>query len=149
MSRAIRTNRTLHCDKSRPLAVNSMRVPLLILLAALFLIACRKPDDMHEGDYHVANHLATGLKVYAEFRGQPVALLRDTVPPGDTVHIHHVKEGSGGHVYPSNFFSVFRITTVDSTGSVVLVYQGLDHRPWQQWDNGVRSKAMLLLLVVD
>ena len=115
----------------------------------ILLAACRKPDDMHEGDYHVANHLSTGLKVYAEYRNQPVSLLRDTVPPGDTVHIHHVKEGSGGHVYPSNFFSVFRITTVDSSGAEVVVHQGLDHRPWQQWDSGARSKAMRLLLVVD
>lgn len=127
----------------------TMRPTLPILLAALFLTACVKPDDIHEGDYHVANHLTTGLKVYAEYRNQPVTLLRDTVPPGDTVQIHHVKEGSGGHVYPSNFFSVFRITTVDSTGTEVLVYQGLDHGPWQKWDNGVQSKAMQLLLVIE
>jgi len=126
-----------------------MRAILPILLAAISITACVKPHDLHEGDYHVSNHLSTGLKVYAEYRNQPVSLLRDTAPPGETVHIHHVKEGSGGHVYPSNFFSVFRITTVDSAGTEVLVYQGLDHRPWQQWDNGVLSKAMQLLLVIE
>lgn len=126
-----------------------MRATLPILLAALFLTACVKPDDMHEGDYHVANRLTTGLKVYGEYRGQPVQFLRDTIPPGDTVHIGNVKEGSGGHVYPSNFFSVFRLTTVDSTGAEVIAYQGLDHAPWQIWDNGVPSKAMQLLLVLE
>lgn len=126
-----------------------MRPALPILLAILALTACVKPDDIHEGDHHVANHLTTGLKVYAEYRDRPVSLLRDTVPPGDTVHIHHVKEGSGGHIYPSNFFSVFRITTVDSSGTEVIVHQGLDHGPWQIWDNGVPSKAMQLLLVLE
>lgn len=125
-----------------------MRISIL-LLAALILTACVKPDDIHEGDYHVANQLATGLKVYAEYRNQQVSLLRDTVPPGDTVHIHHVKEGSGGHVYPSNFFSVFRITTVDSSGTEVIAYQGLDHGPWQVWDNGRVGKSLQLLLVVE
>lgn len=125
-----------------------MRVALVLLFVVL-LAGCRKPDDIHEGDYHVANQLATGLKVYAEYRNQPETVLRDTVPPGDTVQIHHVKEGSGGHIYPSNFFSEFRITTVDSIGTEVLVYQGLDHRPWRIWDNGVPGKAMQLLLVIE
>lgn len=129
--------------------MNLMRATLPILFSALFLIACTKPDDIHEGDYYVANHLATGLKVYAEYRNQPVILLRDMVPPGDTVHIHNVKEGSGGHVYPSNFFSVFRITTVDSSGAEVIVHQGLDHRPWRTWDTGTQGKALQLLLVVE
>lgn len=122
---------------------------IAILLAVLAISACIKPDDIHQGDYHVANHLTTGLKAYAEYRGQPVQLMRDSIPPGDTVHIAHVTEGSGGHIYPSNFFSVFRLTTVDSTGAEVIAYQGLDHGPWKVWDSGSGGKATQLLLVVE
>lgn len=97
----------------------------------LFLVACTitEPitEPISEEDYYVRNERSETVQVEAThlFTDEPVMLVNDVVPPGETAHVHHVVEGSGGHTFPSNFFSSFTVRAGDE-----VLYDEVDDADW-------------------
>lgn len=88
---------------------------------------CYGPEPFSEEDYYLRNEGSEVLRVEAThgFGDDPVMLINDVVPPGETTHIHHVTEGSGGHTYPSNFFGTFTVRADER-----VVYEGVVDEDW-------------------
>ncbi len=68
----------------------------------------------------------------------------DSIVAGTTVDIMDVEEGSGGHVYPSNFLTDLRITAWDSSGIEVELYRGIRDNEWRRVGSSGNWTALLL-----
>ena len=119
-----------------------MRVPL-VLLTALVLAACQKPEPIQRADYFVQNTTTFALRIeHTPSFNLDAPLLTDTVLPGARVHILSVSEGSGGHAMPSTFFSTFSLLAVDS-----VIYSGVRNSDWLR--EGEVDGRLQLVLVID
>ncbi len=95
-----------------------------------------------EADYFVLNQRAETACISAQelFTHLNVTLMTTQIPSGTEAKIYHAWEGSGGHPFPSNFFSTFKaVNCVDSTD---IYYEGVVDQDWQQLPN---SKLLLTL----
>lgn len=86
----------------------------------------RQPIGLHAeqvnyGRYFVTNQTKEAIRLQAG----GVTLRTSEIPPGATAAIFDAAEGSGGHVWPSNFFSSFSVESSHGT-----VYSGVNDRDW-------------------
>jgi hypothetical protein len=122
------------------------RARLPILLLALGLAACRKVEPRSRASYLVRNGGDATVHLWAQQRSGAVALRVDSIAAGATAEILEVVEGSGGHVYPSNFLTDLRITARDSSGAEVEVYRGVRNGDWVRMDSRGDWTGLLLEL---
>lgn len=107
-------------------------------------IECNGPieEAVVEADYFVLNQRAEAACISAQelFTNSDVMLMTTQIPSGMEAKIYHAWEGTGGHAFPSNFFSAFKaVNCVDSTN---IYYEGVVDKDWQQLPN---SKLLLTL----
>jgi len=114
----------------------------LLLLAAVQIGSCQKPEPMAYTDYFVENHTANVLHIeHTPTLNLTTPLLAEDVPSGERVHILSVVMGSGGHAMPSNFFSAFSLQAGDS-----IVYTGVRNADWRI-ESGAGASLPLVLEV--
>lgn len=75
-----------------------------------------------------------------------VPLLKDTIGANKVEKIFEAVDGTGGHPYPSNFFTEFRVFALTANGDS-LVYEGVKNSDWQQENND--KDVIDLVLKID
>ncbi len=91
--------------------------------------SCIQPVEYSSSaDYFVVNSGAQVVLVNTEMLHSDIALT-DTVAPFDTAYIYTAREGSGGHIYPTNFFGSFRVYVVGQTADS-MIYEGVHNNDW-------------------
>lgn len=107
----------------------------VIFILVLLFSACRKTaEPIVRANYDIQNLTPLELRVEALQGTAAVPLLKDTVEPNKLEKIYEAVEGTGGHPYPSNFFTEFKVFAITATGDS-LVYQGVKNSDWKQENN--------------
>ena len=127
--------------------MNSLHKLLSACALSLFLSSCVVNGPIVEavnyGDYFLVNHSSYDLKIEADG-----TLLTDTALAGQTVHFFNMVEGTGGHVFPSNAFSEFRLlATID--GAETVVYSGVNNGDWEDAGYTKEDHLIVKLTVTD
>lgn len=85
-------------------------------------------EPVSEADYYVRNETSLVVSLSAtSLSGEPVTLVRESVPPAGEALIYHAVEGTGGHVMPSNFFRAFL-----ASQSGKPLYSGVLDTDWKE-----------------
>jgi hypothetical protein len=103
-----------------------------MIAGGVLLIAssCRKPaEPITKANYYIQNKTSLTLRIDALQGTAEVPLLKDTINPGLTEKFYTAVEGSGGHIYPSNFFTDFKVFAITNSADS-LVYSGVQNNDW-------------------
>ncbi len=118
----------------------------VVFFSLLTFTACRKPaEPIVEANYYIQNLTPNRLRIQAIQGTAAVPLLTDTIDALRLEKFYHAVEGSGGHPYPSNFFSEFKVFALTAGGDS-LVYQGVKNSDWKQ-ENTDKDELDLVLKI--
>lgn len=117
------------------------------LLITLLFPSCRKPaEPIVEANYYINNLTPNPLRIQAIQGTASVPLIMDTIKAFRVEKFYHATEGTGGHPYPSNFFSEFKVFSITANGDS-LVYEGVTNSDWKQENND--NEVIELVLKID
>lgn len=117
---------------------------VVVLLTATS--SCRKPaDPLSKANYYIQNKTALVLRVDALQGTAEVPLLKDSINPGLTEKFFTAIEGSGGNIYPSNFFTDFKISAITPNGDSI-VYSGVKNNDWETENNDNANLELVLTI---
>ena len=108
---------------------------VVVFLSAILFSACRKPaEPIVKANYYIQNLTPDRLRIQALQGTAAVPLITDTIEPSRLEKFYFAVEGTGGHPYPSNFFTEFKVFALTTNGDS-LVYQGVKNNDWKQENN--------------
>lgn len=120
-------------------------LPVLLILFTS-VTACRKPaEPLSRANYYIQNKTTRVLRVDALQGTAEVPLLKDSINPGLTELFFTAVEGSGGHIYPSNFFTDFKVSAITANGDS-LVYSGVKNNDWKTENNDNANLELVLTI---
>ncbi len=100
-------------------------------------------EAINYGRYFIRNNQRQTLHASGVDRGGVTPRTLD-IPPGATVEVWRVSEGTGGHVRPTNFFASITITPIAGGAPV---YSGVRNDDWRDLgDDGCGASRYLLTL---
>ena len=100
------------------------------------------------GNYEIDNETDYELHISArDLTSEDVQLINDIVPKQSRVLIYTFVEGSGGHLFPTNAFSEFKIE-IEKNSEMFVVYSGVENADWEEgrWEDNSQT---LLLKITD
>ena len=119
----------------------------VLLFTILFFASCRKTaEPISRANYNIQNLTTLELRVEAMQGTAAVPLLKDTIGANKVEKIFEAVDGTGGHPYPSNFFTEFRVFALTANGDS-LVYEGVKNSDRQQENND--KDVIDLVLKID
>jgi len=121
---------------------------LLIILMVCNSCKDKYTEEVSYGDYYITNNTLDTLIVTASSNsvGSDVVFLTNKIALGNKTHIYTFKEGSGGHVLPSNAWSDFHVykgIISDST----IVYSGINNNDWVNEGSSSQNHLILNLTI--
>ena len=100
-------------------------------------------EAVNYGDYFLVNHSSYDLTIEADG-----TLLTDTALAGQTVHFFDMVQGTGGHVFPSNAFSEFKLLA-NVNGTETVAYSGVNNDDWEEAGYTEEDHLIIKLTVTD
>jgi len=125
----------------------NLRLSLMIAGGVLLIASsCRKPaEPITKANYYIQNKTSLTLRIDALQGTAEVPLLKDTINPGLTEKFYTAVEGSGGHIYPSNFFTDFKVFAITNSADS-LVYSGVQNNDWKTENNDNAVTELVLTI---
>ncbi len=116
-------------------------------MTMVLLPACSDTIDTGGGegfataDYYVSNQRSQAVCLSATTL-TATGLLVTEIASGKEAMIFRASEGSGGHAFPSNFFSEFKV--FNCTNTAEIFYEGVTDADWKD-----RGNQQLVLTVTE